>query len=254
MMKLFSKNQFIPASLQSDATRNALTPGSKIVGHVVADTDFRVDGTIEGDVHCKGSIVVGAKAHVKGDIVCHSAEILGNVVGSVRVEDTLAIHASGSVQGDVETQVLVVEPKAFFSGSCAMNRPAPVIEQVEAPAEAPKEPAKKQAPAPAPAPVAEAPVVEAPQPIVAEPEPIVAEPEPEVVVSPVNEQPMLDFETPVVEEPVIIEQPITIAAGDADIPIIVEEPVLAVDNTSVPVNPVVVLNEPRPLEIVEIEQ
>lgn len=256
-MKLFSNNQLIPASIQSGATHNSLTAGSKIVGHVVADTGFRVDGTIEGDVQCKGSVVIGTKAHVKGDIVCINAEILGKVEGCIKVENTLSIHATGSVQGDVETQVLVVEPKAFFSGSCAMNRPAPVIEQAEAPKEEEKKkPAKKQAAEPAPVEQAPAPApVEVPVPVAVEPEPVVVAPAPEVVVTPMDDQPMLDFNAPA-EEPVVIEQPITIAAGDADIPIIVEEPVLAVEsqnNTPVSPSPVVVMNEPRPLEIVEIE-
>ncbi len=29
---------------------NALTAGSKIIGTVIADSDIRIDGTIEGDV------------------------------------------------------------------------------------------------------------------------------------------------------------------------------------------------------------
>ena len=34
---------------QPGALYNALTAGSKIIGTVIADSDFRVDGVVEGD-------------------------------------------------------------------------------------------------------------------------------------------------------------------------------------------------------------
>ena len=33
-------------------TYNSLTNGSKIVGKIVADSDFRVDGEVEGEIIC----------------------------------------------------------------------------------------------------------------------------------------------------------------------------------------------------------
>ena len=39
---------------QSGLMFNALTAGSKIVGSITADSDFRIDGMIEGDLNCSG--------------------------------------------------------------------------------------------------------------------------------------------------------------------------------------------------------
>ena len=114
------------ASLQTiGALYNSLTAGSKIIGTVVTDSDFRVDGIVEGDVQCKGKIVIGEKGAVQGDIKCQNADILGCIEGSIKVDGTLSLRATSSINGDVQTKVLIVEPKARFNGSCSMKQNAP---------------------------------------------------------------------------------------------------------------------------------
>lgn len=103
---------------------NALTAGSKIIGTIIADSDIRIDGTVEGDLTCTGKVVIGEQGKLKGTISCQNAEILGDMDGKMEVKNTLALRASGSIKGDVITQVLIVEPEAVFNGSCSMNKPA----------------------------------------------------------------------------------------------------------------------------------
>lgn len=103
---------------------NALTAGSKIIGTIIADSDIRIDGTVEGDLTCTGKVVIGEQGKLKGTISCQNAEILGAMDGKMEVKNTLALRASGSIKGDVITQVLIVEPEAVFNGSCSMNKPA----------------------------------------------------------------------------------------------------------------------------------
>lgn len=105
---------------QAGALYNSLTAGSKIIGTVVTDSDFRIDGMIEGDVQCKGRVVLGDHGIVKGDLTCQNADIMGTINGSLHVDGTLSLRATGSIIGDVKTKVLVIEPKAQFNGSCSM--------------------------------------------------------------------------------------------------------------------------------------
>lgn len=134
---------------QFGALYNSLTAGSKIIGTVVADSDFRIDGVIEGDIQCKGKIVIGEKGAVQGDVTCQNADILGCVEGKMKIENTLSLRATGSIKGDVQTKILIVEPKAQFNGSCSMK-------QEEVPASTPKSATPKEEPQkPAPKTVAE---------------------------------------------------------------------------------------------------
>jgi len=100
---------------------NALTAGSKIVGTVTADSDYRIDGLIEGDLNCTGKVVIGEAGRIKGTVICQNAEILGLLDGKITCHQQLSLRSSGKVQGDVQTKTLIVEPGAIFNGTCSMG-------------------------------------------------------------------------------------------------------------------------------------
>lgn len=100
---------------------NALTNGSKIVGKIFADSDFRIDGEVEGDISCNGKLIIGQNGVLKGTINCVNAEIVGTVTGNVIVSDVLTLRSTAQIKGDVKTKILVVEPNAIFNGTCSMR-------------------------------------------------------------------------------------------------------------------------------------
>jgi len=102
---------------------NALTSGSKIIGTVIADSDIRIDGIVEGEVKCSGKVVIGEQGKLKGTAVCQNAEVLGKLEGKIEVHQTLALRATANIQAEVNTQVLIVEPNAVFNGTCTMGKP-----------------------------------------------------------------------------------------------------------------------------------
>lgn len=104
------------------AAFNALTSGSKIIGTVIADSDFRIDGTIEGNIQCNGKVVIGERGTMKGDVIAQSAEVQGHMEGKLDVKQTLALRANSHLQGDIKTVTLIVEPGAVFNGSCEMGK------------------------------------------------------------------------------------------------------------------------------------
>lgn len=103
------------------AMYNALTNGSKIVGKIFADSDFRIDGEVEGTITCSGKVVIGQKGVLKGSISCTNAEIIGTVEGDIVVSETLSLRGTAVIKGDVKTKVLLVEPNAVFNGTCSMR-------------------------------------------------------------------------------------------------------------------------------------
>ena len=100
---------------------NTLATGTTVKGNIITETDFRLDGQVEGDISCNGKIVVGPKGHVIGNIVSSNAEILGEVEGSVRVSEKLVLKATANIKGDVFAQSLEIEPNARFNGVCNMT-------------------------------------------------------------------------------------------------------------------------------------
>ena len=99
---------------------NALAAGTTIKGNIITETDFRLDGKVEGDISCNGKIVIGPKGSVIGNIISENAEILGEVDGSVKVSAKLILKSTAIIKGDIYTQSLEIEPNARFNGACSM--------------------------------------------------------------------------------------------------------------------------------------
>jgi cytoskeletal protein CcmA (bactofilin family) len=106
---------------QSGMLFNALTAGSKIVGNITADSDYRIDGLIEGELQCSGKVVIGEAGRIKGKVICQNAEILGLLDGKISCSQQLSLRSSGKIQGEVQTKTLIVEPGALFNGTCSMG-------------------------------------------------------------------------------------------------------------------------------------
>ncbi|MDR1115959.1 MAG: polymer-forming cytoskeletal protein [Tannerella sp.] len=100
---------------------NVLATGTVLTGMVVAESDFRLDGHVEGEINCKGKIVIGPKGSVKGNIMTDNAEIFGNVEGSIRARERLVLKSSAVIKGDIYIQTLEIEPGAKLNGSCTMS-------------------------------------------------------------------------------------------------------------------------------------
>jgi cytoskeletal protein CcmA (bactofilin family) len=108
-------------SVNPGATYNALTNGSKIVGKILADNDFRIDGEVEGEIICSGKVIIGQSGYLKGSISCVNAEIIGTVLGNISVSESLTLRSTANIKGDVKTKTLIVEPNAVFNGTCSMK-------------------------------------------------------------------------------------------------------------------------------------
>lgn len=104
---------------------NTITQGTEIKGDIVANGDFRMDGSLEGNITLNGKLVVGENGNIRGNIICQNANIIGNVCGNVTVKDLLCLHSTANVKGDIIINKLSVEPGAEFIGTCKMYRETP---------------------------------------------------------------------------------------------------------------------------------
>lgn len=99
---------------------NIITKGTVIKGDVTSTGDFRLDGTLEGNIQLNGKLVVGDTGIVNGNILCMNANIIGTVNGNLSVKELLSLHATARVKGDILINKLSIEPGAVFTGKCCM--------------------------------------------------------------------------------------------------------------------------------------
>lgn len=99
---------------------NIITAGTLIKGDISASGDFRLDGTLEGNIQLNGKLVVGDSGIVNGNVLCVNANIIGTVNGNLSVKELLSLNATSRVKGDILINKLSIEPGAVFTGKCRM--------------------------------------------------------------------------------------------------------------------------------------
>lgn len=88
--------------------------GIRIEGKVVSDGPVRLNGKINGDLHCT-SLLVTNTAQVQGTVVADSVVVDGLVEGPIRGEDVI-LKSNAHVTGDIQHVSLTIEKGAVFDG------------------------------------------------------------------------------------------------------------------------------------------
>ena len=100
---------------------NVIAKNTSIIGDIISEGDFRIDGTLEGNVKTKGRVIIGVEGFVKGKIDAVNSDIEGKFSGELLVQETLTIKATATISGEVVIGKLSVEPGATFNASCSMK-------------------------------------------------------------------------------------------------------------------------------------
>ena len=116
-----SKNVKEGAATKSDAIENIIGPSCVIRGDLAAEGAFRIDGTIEGSVESRASVVVGESGVIRGGVRGTDVVIAGTVQGDVACSGHLEILAKGRIEGDIEAKSMRIETGGVFCGTSRMG-------------------------------------------------------------------------------------------------------------------------------------
>ncbi len=100
---------------------NSLVSGTSIEGTIIANSDIRIDGSLNGILECKGRVIIGPDGNVDGEITCENAVIEGKFSGKLKVKDLLNVRENANIQGEVQTDKLLVQPGAVYNVTCSMG-------------------------------------------------------------------------------------------------------------------------------------
>ena len=102
--------------------RNRLSTNTTVKGEIISDGNFRVDGTIIGELVTKGKVFIGKKASLEGTLKCDSADVEGKLHGTIEIQNNLTLKATSDVSGDIVIGSLNIEPGAKFDAKCSMTK------------------------------------------------------------------------------------------------------------------------------------
>ena len=104
-------------TLISTTQHNVLTTGTNIKGNIDSEEDFRIDGAIDGNISCRGKIIIGQNGAITGNITSTNIEIFGQVKGNIICKDTLILRSTSKLAGDIKMQIIEIEPGAQITES-----------------------------------------------------------------------------------------------------------------------------------------
>lgn len=119
---MFSENKKDKKMAAEGTTnQNIIAQGTKLVGDFNSEGDFRIDGTIEGNIKTSGKVVVGKAGFIKGTLHGTDAYFEGRFSGKLSLSGTLTLKSTATIEGEVVVGKLAVEPGANFNVTCSMK-------------------------------------------------------------------------------------------------------------------------------------
>lgn len=116
-----NKSPYVNTTEEPTDLRSFLGEGTEITGEVRFSEIMRVDSHISGTiVSDSGSLLIMEKGCVKATVQVGAVEVSGIVEGTITAKNSVKIHSTGRVYGDIYTPALIIEHGAVFDGKCHM--------------------------------------------------------------------------------------------------------------------------------------
>ena len=98
-----------------------LYKGSRVTGQLVFQGSAKIDGNVEGEIRCNGTLTIGDGAEIRAKIVGQSVVICGKVEGNVTARERVELLAPARLHGNIATPCLIITEGVVFDGDCSMG-------------------------------------------------------------------------------------------------------------------------------------
>jgi cytoskeletal protein CcmA (bactofilin family) len=119
------------------SAQTVIAADTEITGTIKSAGTVRIDGKMDGELHCEKDALVGKSATVKGNLSVSSAVVEGTVSGNIVARDRIELKSSARLTGDIKAKRLVVEDGVTFVGRSEVNASGTPVAAPAAPPVAP---------------------------------------------------------------------------------------------------------------------
>ena len=112
-----------------------ISKNTAINGNISINGCTRIDGVIEGTLAVDSDLFIGETGNIRATVYALNATIDGSVSGNIACKGRLELKSSAKVIGDIKCNTLVIAEGAVFIGKCSrieedggQSQPAIVVE------------------------------------------------------------------------------------------------------------------------------
>ncbi len=107
-------------SMGGEAIKTLIGEGCLFEGNLSIASGTKIEGTIKGNIKGHGLVIIGESGRVEGDVESDEVVIYGQVIGNVKCK-RLELKKGAVLEGDIQTEILVIEEGAKYEGKCTMT-------------------------------------------------------------------------------------------------------------------------------------
>jgi len=98
---------------------------STLTGKCIFHGTTVVNGTVDGEILCRGTLTVGPRGLARANITADSVVIEGEVVGNVTVQKRVELTVTARMVGDIQAPVIMISEGVQFHGNCRVTPDEP---------------------------------------------------------------------------------------------------------------------------------
>lgn len=102
--------------VQAATPATCIDASTELKGTLRCRESIRIDGRVEGEVHCDKNVIIGEGASVRATIAADEAAISGEVKGDITAGRKITLKRTACVIGDLCTPGIVIEEGAKLEG------------------------------------------------------------------------------------------------------------------------------------------
>ncbi len=114
------KNNAMSVSAHTANINTLIGEGCQIKGDMSAKNSIKIEGHIQGNLSIDGSVIIGEKGVVQGDVRCADLIVFGRLEGNINAHQ-LQLKQTAQTQGNIEVQTLQIDPGAVYQGTILMK-------------------------------------------------------------------------------------------------------------------------------------
>jgi len=101
---------------------SVIGPGMEITGDIRCDGTVRIEGRVHGGIRATKSVVVGKGGRVEGDIETQDVVVAGSVVGTVVGASRVELQETCRVEGDIRSRRIKLDEGGQVEGRFQMSK------------------------------------------------------------------------------------------------------------------------------------
>ena len=106
---------------QQPSDTTVITKGAAVSGELYGTGSILIEGTFFGTIRVDGTVTVAASGAVKGPIEAENVVVAGSVTGDIAARGFLRLEMTGNISGDVTMRSFTIEDGGCFDGRSHMT-------------------------------------------------------------------------------------------------------------------------------------